>query len=114
MRGLIKPPEGYAIAYVDWEQQEFGAAPALSGDDAMLAAYLSGDAYLGFAKQACAVPPDATKRTHGETRELYKSCALAVQYGMGYKRLAFRIAQPPIAARELIQKHKDTCRKFWA
>jgi hypothetical protein len=33
---------------------------------------------------------------------------------MGYRRLAFRIAQPPIAARGLIQKHKDMYRKFWS
>ena len=32
LRGLIKPPPGYGIAYVDWSQQEFGGAAALSGD----------------------------------------------------------------------------------
>src|SRR5262249_32961148 len=32
MRGLIKPPPGYAVAYIDWEQQEFGIAAFLSGD----------------------------------------------------------------------------------
>jgi hypothetical protein len=32
----------------------------LSGDEAMQAAYLSGDPYLEFAKQAGAVPPDAS------------------------------------------------------
>jgi hypothetical protein len=52
LRGLIKPPPGHAVAYVDWKQQEFGIASALSGDDAMRAAYLSGDPYLAFAKQA--------------------------------------------------------------
>ena len=65
LRGLIKPPPGYAIAYIDWQQQEFGIAAALSGDPAMQAAYRSGDPYLAFAKQAGAVPQDATKATHG-------------------------------------------------
>jgi DNA polymerase I len=32
LRGLIKPPPGHGIAYVDWSQQEFGIAAALSGD----------------------------------------------------------------------------------
>ena len=32
LRGLIKPPPGYGIAYIDWQQQEFGIAAALSGD----------------------------------------------------------------------------------
>ena len=56
LRGLIKPPPGHGVAYVDWRQQEFGIAAALSGDAAMQAAYLSGDPYLAFAKQAGAVP----------------------------------------------------------
>src|SRR5262249_9080264 len=74
LRGLIKPPAGYGIAYVDWSQQEFGIAAALSGDTAMQAAYRSGDPYLEFAKQAGAVPKDATKEAHKEKRELFKQC----------------------------------------
>jgi hypothetical protein len=81
LRGLIKPPPGCAVAYVDWQQQEFGIAAALSGDTAMQAAYRSGDPYLSFAKQAGAVPAAATKATHGPQRELFKQCVLAVQYG---------------------------------
>jgi len=65
LRSLIKPPPGFGVAYIDWSQQEFGIAGALSGDRAMQAAYLSGDPYLAFAKQAGAVPEDATKQTHG-------------------------------------------------
>jgi hypothetical protein len=34
LRGLIRPEPGKALAYVDWEQQEFGIAAALSGDRA--------------------------------------------------------------------------------
>src|SRR5262249_13114424 len=64
LRSLIKPPPGHGVAYVDWSQQEFGIAAALSGDATMQAAYLSGDPYLAFAKQAAAVPEDATKTTH--------------------------------------------------
>jgi hypothetical protein len=52
LRGLIRPPRGRALAYVDYEQQEFGIAAALSDDRAMMHAYLSGDPYLTFAKQA--------------------------------------------------------------
>ena len=32
MRGLIQPSPGHGLAYVDWSQQEFGIAAALSGD----------------------------------------------------------------------------------
>jgi hypothetical protein len=68
LRGLIKPPSGYGAAYIDWSQQEFGIAAALSGDANMLAAYQSGDPYLAFAKQAGAVPQDATKQSHSAQR----------------------------------------------
>jgi hypothetical protein len=113
LRGLIKPPSGYGVAYVDWSQQEFGIAAALSGDQAMQAAYLSGDCYLNFAKQAGAVPSDATKETHGSKRELFKQCILAVQYGMEAQSLAMRIAQPTIVARDLLRAHRGTYRTFW-
>jgi DNA polymerase I len=113
LRSLIKPPPGYGIAYVDWSQQEFGIAAALLGDEAMQAAYQSGDPYLAFAKQAGAVPPEATKATHGPTRELFKQCVLAVQYGMEAESLALRIGQPPIVARGLLRAHHETYRTFW-
>src|SRR6516165_5374109 len=74
LRGLIKPPPGFGLAYIDWSQQEFGIAAALSGDHAMQDAYISRDPYLAFAKQAGAVPEGATKETHGPTRELFKQC----------------------------------------
>jgi DNA polymerase I-like protein with 3'-5' exonuclease and polymerase domains len=114
LRSLIQPPAGYGLAYVDWSQQEFGIAAALSGDPLMLEAYRSGDPYLTFAKQAGAAPPEATKATHREVRELFKACVLAVQYGMGPDSLALRIGQPLIKARELLRLHRETYRVFWA
>jgi hypothetical protein len=113
LRGLIKPEPGHGLAYVDWSQQEFGIAASLSGDAAMMEAYLSGDPYLAFAKQAGAVPPDGTKATHGAVREQFKACVLAVQYGMGPESLARRIGQPVSRARELLMIHRQTYRAFW-
>ena len=37
----------------------------MSGDEKMREAYSSSDPYLTFAKQAGAVPEDATKQSHG-------------------------------------------------
>ena len=113
LRGLIKPPPGYGVAYIDWSQQEFGIAAALSGDGNMRAGYESGDPYLAFAKQAGAVPQDATKQSHSAQRDLFKACVLAVQYGMGPDALAARIAQPPVVARDLLRAHQETYRMFW-
>ena len=113
LRGLIKPPPGWGVAYIDWCQQEFAIAAVLSGDEAMQAAYRSGDPYLEFAKQAGLAPANATKQTHGAVRELCKQCVLAVGYGMEAKSLALRIGQPEIVARALLQAHRETYRKFW-
>src|SRR5262249_37726702 len=114
IRGLIKPPPGTGVAYIDYSQQEFGIAAKLSGDENMLAAYRSGDPYLAFAKQAGAVPADAPKETHKDIRELYKQCVLAVQYGMEAESLATRTGKPLVAAREMLLAHRTTYRKFWA
>src|SRR5262249_47994022 len=113
LRGLIRPGPGRAVAYVDWEQQEFGIAATLSGDAAMIAAYGSGDPYLAFAKQAGAVPTDATKQTHGRDRDAFKACVLAVQYGMREVSLAQRIGQCPARARELLALHRQTYPAYW-
>ena len=113
LRGLIRPQPGWGLAYVDWSQQEFGIAAALSGDPAMMAAYRSGDPYLAFAIQAGAVPATATKKTHEAEREQFKACVLAVQYGMGEASLAARINQPVARARQLLELHRRTYRQFW-
>jgi hypothetical protein len=113
LRGVIQPPPGHGLAYIDWAQQEFGIAAALSGDPLMLDAYRSGDPYLAFARQAGAAPAEATKATHKAVRDQFKACALAVQYGMGADALALRIGQPPIRARELLRLHRETYRVFW-
>jgi DNA polymerase-1 len=114
LRGLIQPPPDYGIAYIDWAQQEFGIAAALSGDPLMTSAYRSGDPYLEFAKQAGAAPANATKASHKAVRDQFKSTVLAVQYGMGADSLARRINQPTIRARDLLRIHRETYRVFWA
>jgi len=113
LRSLIRPRPGYGLAYLDWSQQEFGIAAALSKDSLMMEAYSSGDPYLAFAKQAGAVPENATKKSHGSERSLFKACVLAVQYGMGAKSLGMRIGQSESHARELLRLHGKTYKVFW-
>jgi hypothetical protein len=114
LRGLIQPEPGYALAYVDWDQQEFGIAAALSADPKMLAAYESGDPYMAFAVQVGAAPHGATRETHSAVREQFKACALGVLYGMGARALAPRLGQPEARARELLALHRKTYSSFWA
>ena len=113
LRGLIKPPPGHGVAYMDWSQQEFGIAAALSGDANMLAAYRSGDPYLAFAKLAGAAPQDATKETHAMCAISTKRACWPCSTRMGAEALAARLAQPPVVARDLLRKHQETYRDFW-
>ena len=113
LRGLVQPPPNHGLAYIDWSQQEFGIAAALSGDQAMMRAYLSGDPYLAFAKLARA-SPDATKQTHGPTRELFKACVLAVHTdGADWPRQPYRRSTGRCA--RLQRAYRETFRHWrWA
>jgi len=113
LRGLIQPEPGRALAYLDYEQQEFGIAAALSADHSMQDAYSSGDPYIAFARKVGAIPPWGSKETHSVVRDQFKACVLAVQYGMGPQALASQINVPLARARELLDLHRQTFRRFW-
>ena len=113
MRGLITPPEGMALAYLDWGQQEIGIAAKLSGDKNMIAAYKGGDAYLAFAKQAGAVPPDATKESHPEERKKYKETALGTLFGKTAYGISDTLSISFRDAEKLLRDHKRVYHVFW-
>jgi hypothetical protein len=113
VRFLIKPEEGMALAYVDYSQQEFGIAAALSGDKAMQEAYKSGDAYITFAKQSGAVPDDATPQSHPRERAQFKACALGTLYGLKPEGMAQKLNQPVETGRQLLRHHQNCYPDFW-
>jgi hypothetical protein len=109
----------------------------LSKDPKMMAAYLSGDPYVGFAKEAGAIPRDAnTKwiktpelapedqqedyRKHKDTRDLFKSTVLGLQYGMGAASLASKLTEDTgrlvteQEANRLKALHKKVFCVYWA
>lgn len=114
VRGLIKPEIGMSLAYCDWSSQEIAIAAALSGDELLWKAYESGDPYIAFAIQAGLAPPEATKETHKDIRNRCKSVVLGTNYGMS----AYGVAQAAkihiLEAKSLLQKHRETYRKFWS
>lgn len=112
-RNLIRPPIGRGLAWIDWAQQEFGIAAALSRDPAMQAAYQSGDPYLSTAIATGAAPADATKYSHGHIRNQYKASALGVQNGMGAPTLARSLRLGRGDAEALLRTHRTRYYKFW-
>ena len=113
MRCLIKPKEGTALAYIDYEQQEFFIAAILSNDMNMQKTYYSGDPYTQFAKMAGAIPAEGTKKTHKVIRDLYKQSCLAIQYGMRAASLSIRVNKPLAYAHEIIRQHKRLFPHYW-
>jgi hypothetical protein len=113
LRSLIKPARGRAVAYIDWSAQELAIAARLSGDEVMQDAYLSNDPYLFLARQAGAVPADATKTTHAREREQFKVVSLGVLYGLSANGIATRLGAPPCVGRDLLRMHRETFRRFW-
>jgi DNA polymerase-1 len=113
VRHLVRPAPGMGLALIDWCQQEFGIAAALSGDTAMQKAYAAGDPYLAFAVMAGAAPSDATAATHANIRTRYKACALGLQYGMGPATLSRLTGQSEPHARDLQRRHKAAFPTFW-
>lgn len=113
-RKLIKPRKGYALASIDFSQQEFAIAAHLSQDPKMMEAYESGDAYLAFGIQSGLLPPQATKRTHKKGRDKCKAMILALQYGMTEIGLAPRLNISKTEAKHLISTYKKTYRIFFS
>ncbi|OKO76566.1 hypothetical protein AC630_22315 [Bradyrhizobium sp. AS23.2] len=113
LRGIIKPDDGYGIAYIDFVSQEIGIAAGLSGDPRLAEAYAEGDLYMGFAKQSGLAPLDATKATHPVIRERCKTVVLGLNYGMGAEGMAHRAGISIAEAREMIQLHKQLYHQFW-
>ena len=114
VRHLIKPELGTALAMIDWCQQEFGVAAALSGDQAMLSAYCSSDPYLALAIHARSAPANATAETHSQVRDRFKACVLGSQYGIGAVRLARLLSISEHEAKELLSAQKSAFPRFWA
>ena len=113
-RRLVRPTLGRALAYVDVGQEEFAIAAVLGNDPAMRDAYASGDCYLAFAKQAGAAPPDATKKSHADVRERYKSVVLSVQYLMTALGLGHKLNVHQAEAQVLIDRHRRVYSIYWS
>ncbi len=113
LRYFVRPEPGMGLALIDWSQQEFGIAAALSGDLAMRAAYGAGDPYLSFAFAAGAAHRHATQETHADIRAQFKACALGVQYGMGAGTLARMLNLPHNSAASLLRRHRMLYSTFW-
>jgi hypothetical protein len=125
VRSFIKPGPGRFVIYSDWEAQEYAISAALSGDEAMWAAYDSGDPYLDFAVRVGLIPPEAdpkrlgrdgvkaAKEKYKAQRQRCKAIVLGINYGRGGESIAHETGMPLCEAKELLQRHREIYRDYW-
>lgn len=92
MRSLVAPPLGMALGGIDYSSVEFFIQALISEDEAMMAAYLSGDVYLAFAIQSGLAPAHATKETHKTERDMCKTTVLGIGFNMTKFGLAINLS----------------------
>jgi hypothetical protein len=119
-RQLIQPPEGEALLYFDFGQQEILIMAALSGDMNLLATYAARDPYVKFGQDSRVLKLHETRETAPAKRDACKVFFLAVGYGMQSVTLAKKInADVPginmteYEASDLIYKHKRLYEVYW-
>jgi hypothetical protein len=90
-RALLVPAPGKCITSIDYGSEEFFISALYSDDKKMIEAYLSGDVYLAFAKEAGMAPKNATKASHKAERDACKAAVLGISYLMSKYGLAHKL-----------------------
>jgi hypothetical protein len=116
MRSFMVFPSDTIGVYLDWRTQEVGVAAALSGDQALIDAYKTGDVYYALARD-CGLTDDPDpkhwKNNNTQMRQRMKSLQLGINYGMGVPSVAKRLDRHPLIASAIIEKHRRTYPRFW-
>ena len=116
MRSFMMASPNTIMVYLDWITQEVGIAAALSGDQALMTAYLSGDVYHALAFM-CGLTDDRDvkrwKRENPAMRQRMKPLQLAINYGMGVSSLSKGLDRHPLIGSTIIERHKRTYPRFW-
>ena len=114
VRHLIRAPKGRVLIVADFRAQEVGNAAAISGDQNLVSAYLTGDAYIAIGIMLGLAPIGATKESHPHERAVAKGSTLAVLYGAGPGLIALRAQCSTGEAKALLAKFAETFSVFWA
>lgn len=114
-RGFIAPLPGWALAYLDYAAAEILIAAVLSGDQNMLADYLSGDVYTNCAIRMGLAPVGSTKGSIGTLRDVMKVWLLSTLYGASPKSLREKLAGSTLEqAEEFVRQNRESYSRYWA
>jgi hypothetical protein len=116
MRSFMVFPPDKIGAYIDWRTQEIGLAADLSGDPALIDAYLGGDIYHALARMCRLTNDDDAvrwKKQNPAVRQQMKTIQLGINYGMGVASLARGINRHPLIGAEIIDRYRRAYPRFW-
>jgi len=114
VRGLIAPPPGWAIAYLDYSAAEILIAAVLSGDENLLADYINGDPYTNCAIRMGLAPAESTKESIGFLRDIMKVWLLSTLYGASPKSLHEKLPGSTLEqAEEFVRQNKQSYARYW-
>jgi len=91
LRNIIRADDDKILIYFDYKNQEIAIAAYFSKDPNLMAAVESGDPYVKTAQFNKTLPIGATKKSHPEIRNQYKTALLACLYGQGIKNMSARL-----------------------
>ena len=110
-RPFLVPEYDKPLLFVDYKQQEFAVAAALSDDKVMLDTYNQADPYVYLGHLAGILPLTAGKE-HPK-RQMYKTVCLMTMYGAGVRSMATDMNEPIEVAEKALQDHQRLFHKFW-
>jgi DNA polymerase-1 len=110
VRGVMQPPPGYGMAELDYTAQELLAMAMASGDEVMLADYLSGDPYVAFGVRAGLIP--AGWVGNHPFRGACKIVVLGMLFGMSPYGIAAKTGKSMTWARGIYRRHREVYWKF--
>ena len=104
-RGFIAPSPGWALAYLDYSAAEVLIAAVLSGDQKLLADYVTGDPYTNSAVRMALAPEGSTRETIGPLRDVMKVWLLSTLYGASAKSLHEKLPGSTLEQAEEFIRH---------
>ena len=109
LRGFIKPPEGFGLAYLDFKAEEVAIVAAMSGDARLAEHYASAAMSTGGSPS----PRDSATRARPGSRARRfaissRCCSWRFGYGMQAPSLARKTGKTLAEAKELLRLHAAT------
>jgi DNA polymerase I len=109
LRGLLRPPPGFALVELDWTGQEYAIGAGFSSDPGMIADYLTGDPHWAFGVRSGLVPAGADKALHKDLRnKTFKPVVLGQNYGMTAYGIAAKTGRSLLWARDISARHRQS------